>query len=125
MPTLVEQLYLGAWATSVRKAATLVAPEDAGTLAVELLLSPGWRERVVAAKIACAYQLRDVVPTLVRTFARNPENYTAVAFARLLACVPVPDASALLKEMQSACPSTEYGRHLLKVIDHAYSGAEV
>jgi hypothetical protein len=119
MRDLVAQLYGGSWKPSVQKAAELVRAEQAEQVVQELTRSSGWRERVVAAKLVSAFRLRHCVAPLVRTFAAGPENYTAIAFVRLLAEVEVPDKDQLLGQLREACPDSSYGRHLLEVIQNA------
>jgi hypothetical protein len=116
---IVVQLYLGEWNSSVRKAASLVGAHEATQVVTELSKSTGWRERVTAAKIICAFNLHEFTDPLVHTFTSNPENYTAEAFSQLLSSSMVPDKDALLREMQKACPTTPYGNHLLEVIEKA------
>jgi hypothetical protein len=115
---IVLQLYLGEWHSSVRKAALLIGTDEATQFVSKLSKSTGWRERVTAAKIVCAFDLHEFVTPLVQTFASNPENYTAEAFSLLLLSSVVPEKDALLSEMQKACPTTPYGNHLLKVIEN-------
>ncbi|MBD8881778.1 hypothetical protein IHE49_14925 [Rhodanobacter sp. 7MK24] len=119
MRNLVAQLYGGSWRRSVQKAAELVQAEEAEQVVQDLTRSSGWRERVVAAKLVSAFGLRHCVAPLVRTFAAGPENYTAIAFATLLAEVDVPDKDQLLGQLRAACPDSSYGKHLLEVIQNA------
>lgn len=119
MSELVTQLYGGNWKQSVQRAAELVQAERAEQVVLELTSSSGWRERVVAAKIVSAFGLRQCVAPLIRTFAANPENYTAIAFAKLLADVEVPDKDQVLGQLREACPNSPYGKHLLNVIQNA------
>lgn len=123
MHELVIQLYTGNWSGSVSKVTELVAPSDAPQLVRELTLCKGWRERVVAAKIACAFELHELVGPLIRTFAAGPETYTAAAFARLISSLRTPEALALLVALRQACPANAHGKHLLEVIERA-SGNE-
>jgi hypothetical protein len=116
---IVVQLYLEEWHSSVRKAALLVDANEATQFVTELTKSKGWRERVVAAKIICAFDLDEFIAPLVHTFVSNPENYTAEAFSRLISSSTLPDKDALLSEMQKACPTTPYDNHLLEVIENA------
>jgi hypothetical protein len=116
---IVVQLYLGEWHSLVRKAALLVDANEAAQFVTELSKSAGWRERVAAATIVCAFDLHEFIAPLVHTFASNPENYTAMAFSRLLSSSTVPDKDALLSEMQKACLTTPCCNHLLEVIEKA------
>ena len=116
---IVLQLYLGEWHSSVRKATLLVGANEATQFVIELSKNAGWRERVAAATIICAFDLHEFIAPLVHTFASNPENYTAEAFSRLLSSSTMSDKDALLSEMQKACPTTSYGNHLLEVIEKA------
>jgi hypothetical protein len=116
---IVVQLYLGEWHSSVKKAALLVDANEATQFVTELSKSAGWRERVAAAKIVCAFDLHEFIAPLVRTFASNPENCTAMAFSQLLSSSMVPDKDALLSEMQKVCRITPYCNHLLEVIEKA------
>ena len=116
---LVVQLYAGNWNASVQKAHTLVAVTEASSIVEELTRSAGWRERVVAAKIAHAFELSKLVGPLVQTFGANPETYTASAFARLLASFESSDKDSLLSKLREACPATPYGNHLLELIEKA------
>lgn len=122
MNDIVAQLYAGEWTSSLSKAATLVAAADAPTFVRELTLSNGWRERVVAAKIAAAFQLRELVEPLVQTFAWNPETYTAIAFSRLIASLDLAEGSTLLGHLRQACPAGEYGSQLVKIIESVHGG---
>ena len=114
---IVVQLYAGDWDSSVEKALTLVAATEAASIVEELTRSTGWRERVVAAKVAHAFKLNELVGPLVETFRANPETYTASAFARLLATFKPPEKEALLSKLRDACPADSHGRHLLEVIE--------
>ena len=122
MHDLVVNLYSGNWSGSVSKAAELVAAADAPRIVRELTLCQGWRERVVAAKIACAFELRELVAPLVRTFAQGPETYTAAAFAKLISSLALPEGRALLTVLREACPTNAYGKHLLEVIERESGG---
>ncbi len=119
MRELVTQLYSGSWKRSVHKATELIHADEAEQVVQELTRSSGWRERVVAAKLVAAFDLRHCVAPLVRTFSAGPENYTAVAFSKLLAEVEVPDKAILFGQLCAACPDSAYGRHLLEAIKNA------
>ena len=122
---IVVQLFAGSWDSSVNKARALVAANDAASTVVELTRSSGWRERVVAAKVAQAFKLNELIAplvgSLIDTFAANPEAYTASAFARLLATHESPEREALLSKLRRACPDDSYGRHLLERINRLSS----
>jgi len=116
---IVVQLYAGNWNSSVQKARTLLTTNEAVALVKELTRSAGWRERVVAAKVAHAFKLKELVGPLVQTFGANPEIYTASAFAKLLVSFEAPDRNLLLNKLRQACPASPYGSHLLEVIEKA------
>jgi hypothetical protein len=117
MHDLVVSLYLGNWESSVAKAAALVSADQTLPVVRALTANAGWRERVVAAKIICAFDLKSEVDTLIKTFNTNPESHTANAFSHLLSSLPESDAAPLLKQMRQACPATAYGESLLRIIE--------
>ena len=119
MRDIVSRLYNGTWTGSVLLATSIVPRNQAEKIVEALTRCPGWRERVVAAKIASAFGLTSLAPSLVRTFATNPEKYTAIAFANLLFELQLADRTELLAELRAACPATSYGQHLLEVIEDA------
>jgi len=74
MNELVKQLYGEDWGKASERVKELVRTEqEAESLVNELILVRGWRERVTAAKITTAYQLKALVPRLVATFREGPE----------------------------------------------------
>ncbi|MNL61517.1 hypothetical protein D3C87_1854500 [compost metagenome] len=84
-----------------------------------MIVSRGWRERVTAAKVICAFRLEEFVAPLVETFPAGPETYTASAFSSMLSSVRTPENDRLLAVLRDACPSTNYGKYLLEVIEKA------
>ena len=121
---VVVQLYGGGWNAAIQRVGQVVAVDEAVQVVEKLMASEGWRERVAAARIASAFELYHFVEPLVRTFASNPETYTASAFASLLGASDAPNRHALLAELELSCPESPYGRHLVEVIKNAFSATQ-
>jgi hypothetical protein len=118
MNDLVRALCLAKWESSGALAKSLIAsPELARSTAEKLIDNTGWRERVTAAKLIAAFELNDLVPALLTTFEKNPEEYTCRAFSRLAVQSLGHHAVIYLAKMKQACPDNDYGRHLQELIE--------
>jgi len=121
---LVSVLYTEKWASSISKIKQLVANSDARKICELLTSSEGWRERVVAARIIAAFELVDLVTPLISTFKDHTESNSVRSFAKLIITTATPDIRhKLLQELRACCPDTQYGRHMIKVIDEVSDAA--
>lgn len=115
---IVKQLYGVHWGEVSDRVKKLVPSEqEAQTLVKALTQHRGWRERVTAAKIIVAYQLKELASNLVATFRNGPEYYTCRAFSRMVAETLDSDGIPLLEEMKQSCQSDDYGNNMVKVIN--------
>lgn len=118
MIELVKQLYILNWDKATELAKELIhTKQEAETLASRLTRNKGWRERVTAAKIITAYNLKELAPDLVATFREGPEFYTCRAFSKMIVNTLGAAGVKLLEEMKARCPADGYGNNLVKVID--------
>ena len=114
---LVVLLYTEKWPSSISKIRQLLDTAEASRICKVLIVSAGWRERVVAAKIIAAFGLSELVAALIGTFSENPEANTARAFAKLVATTAAPELrDGLLGEFRDACPATPYGKNMSVII---------
>lgn len=115
---IVKQLYGVHWGDASNRVKKLLPSEqEAQALVKTLTQHRGWRERVAAAKIIVAYQLKELVPKLVATFRDGPEYYTCRAFSKMVAETLGADGIPLLEEMKQSCQSDDCGNNMVKVIN--------
>lgn len=117
---LVSRLYRANWTDSCDLAIKIVPEKDADSITQYLINHRGWRERTVAAKLICAFNLQQFVSALIMTFIANPEFYTGIAFANLLREINYLEKKVLLESLLAACPDTDYGLNLKKCITNSF-----
>ena len=121
----IRQLYSKSWDKFEEKVRNLAPNKNSAEVLVkELSRNKGWRERVSAAKIISAYDLKEYIPDLITSFELAPEYYTCCAFTTMIKKVYGKKGIEYLQRMNNCCSNDERGQVLKNVVSEVLAEYE-